>query len=88
MASMNKLTTAKRAEVIGLLCEGMSMRAICRTTGVARQTISDLVDMDGDRRRHKIGPFVAGGRAHNFRRLGVSLRSKEPFEGHPNSTDD
>ncbi len=40
---MNKLTTAKRAEVIGLLCEGMSMRAICRTTGVARQTISNLL---------------------------------------------
>jgi IS1 family transposase len=41
---MNKLTTAKRAEVIGLLCEGMSMRAINRTTGVARQTISDLLE--------------------------------------------
>ena len=47
MASMNKLTTAKRAEVIGLLCEGMSMRAICRTTGVARQTISDLLEKVG-----------------------------------------
>ncbi|MGC2484882.1 MAG: DDE-type integrase/transposase/recombinase [Acidimicrobiales bacterium] len=44
---MNKLTTAKRAEVIGLLCEGMSMRAICRTTGVARQTISDLLEKVG-----------------------------------------
>jgi len=47
MASMNKLTTAKRAEVIGLLCEGMSMRAICRATGVARQTISDLLENVG-----------------------------------------
>jgi IS1 family transposase len=47
MASMNKLTTARRAEVIGLLCEGMSMRAICRTTGVARQTISDLLENVG-----------------------------------------
>lgn len=44
---MNKLTTAKRAEVIGLLCEGMSMRAISRTTGVARQTISDLLENAG-----------------------------------------
>jgi IS1 family transposase len=44
---MNKLTTAKRAEVIGLLCEGMSMRAISRTTGVARQTISDLLENVG-----------------------------------------
>lgn len=47
LASMNKLTTAKRAEVIGLLCEGMSMRAISRTTGVARQTISDLLESAG-----------------------------------------
>lgn len=47
MAGMNKLTTAKRAEVIGLLCEGMSMRAICRATGVARQTISDLLESAG-----------------------------------------
>jgi IS1 family transposase/lambda repressor-like predicted transcriptional regulator len=44
---MNKLTTAKRAEVIGLLCEGMSMRSINRTTGVARQTISDLLENAG-----------------------------------------
>jgi IS1 family transposase/lambda repressor-like predicted transcriptional regulator len=44
---MNKLTTAKRAEIIGLLYEGMSMRAINRTTGVARQTISDLLENVG-----------------------------------------
>jgi len=44
---MNKLATAKRAEVIGRLCEGMSMRAISRTTGVARQTISDLLENVG-----------------------------------------
>ncbi len=44
MARMNKLTTAKRAEVIGLLCEGMSMRSINRVTGAARQTISDLLE--------------------------------------------
>jgi IS1 family transposase len=44
---MNQLTTAKRAEVIGLLCEGMSMRSINCTTGVARQTISDLLESAG-----------------------------------------
>lgn len=44
MSFMNKLTTAKRAEVIGLLCEGMSMRAICRATGDVRQTTSDLLE--------------------------------------------
>lgn len=47
LASMNKLTTAKRAEVIGLLCEGMSMRSISSVTGVARQTISDLLENIG-----------------------------------------
>ncbi len=41
---MNTLSTARKAQVIGLLCEGMSMRAISRTTGVARQTISNLLE--------------------------------------------
>jgi lambda repressor-like predicted transcriptional regulator len=44
---MNRLSTERRAQVIGLLCEGMSMRAISRTTGVARQTISDLLESVG-----------------------------------------
>jgi len=41
---MNRLSTQRRAEVIGLLCEGMSMRAVSRVTGVARQTVSDLLE--------------------------------------------
>lgn len=44
---MNKLSNQKRGEIIGLLCEGMSMRAIARTTGVARQTIADLLESIG-----------------------------------------
>lgn len=44
---MNRLTTERRGQVIALLCEGMSMRAISRTTGVARQTISDLLEQVG-----------------------------------------
>lgn len=44
---MNEFSTAKLAEVIGLFCEGMSMRAISRTAGVARQTISDLLENFG-----------------------------------------
>lgn len=44
---MNKLTTTKRAEVISLLGEGMSMRSINRVTGVVRQTISDLLENVG-----------------------------------------
>lgn len=44
---MNRLSTERRAEVISLLCEGMSMRAVTRTTGVARQTVSDLLENIG-----------------------------------------
>ncbi len=40
---MNRLSTERRAQIIGLLCEGMSMRAVSRTTGVARQTVSDVM---------------------------------------------
>ena len=44
---MNKLSSAKRAEIIGLLCEGISMRSKNRVIGVARQTISDLLENVG-----------------------------------------
>lgn len=40
---MNKLSTERRGQVIGMLVEGMSMRAISRTTGVARNTIDKLL---------------------------------------------
>ncbi len=40
---MNKLSTAKRAAVVRCLVEGVSMRATARMTGVARQTINDLL---------------------------------------------
>lgn len=43
MFSMNRLTTEKRGQVIGELVEGMSMRAINRTTGAARNTIDKLL---------------------------------------------
>ncbi len=43
MFHMNKLNTEKRAQVIGCLVEGMSMRAINRTTGVARNTVDKLL---------------------------------------------
>src|ERR1700738_4929023 len=44
MFSMNKLSVEKRAQVVGCLVEGMSMRAISRTTGVARNTIDKLLN--------------------------------------------
>jgi IS1 family transposase len=40
---MNRLTTEKRAQVIGCLVEGMSLRGTCRITGVARQTVNNLL---------------------------------------------
>lgn len=43
---MNKLTTEKRAEIVTLMVEGMSVRAICRTTGRSKGTVLRLlVDM-------------------------------------------
>ncbi len=42
---MNKLPTAKRAKILTLLCEGMSMRAIARSEDVSQNTVAKaLVD--------------------------------------------
>jgi hypothetical protein len=40
---MNRLTAADRIKIIHLLCEGMSIRAITRLTGVSKTTVSKLV---------------------------------------------
>ena len=40
---MNKLTSAQRAQIISLLCEGSSLRAISRVTGIAFNTVSKLL---------------------------------------------
>jgi IS1 family transposase len=40
---MNRLSTEKRAQVIGCLVEGMSIRATVRVTGAAKNTISRLL---------------------------------------------
>jgi IS1 family transposase len=46
MVSMNRLTTEKRAQIIGCLVEGNSIRATVRMTGAAKNTISKpLVDL-------------------------------------------
>ena len=41
--AMNKLDKQDRAKIIHLLCEGMSIRAITRLTGVSKTTVSKLV---------------------------------------------
>ncbi len=40
---MNKLTTEARAKILHLLCEGMSIRAITRLTGVSKNTVAKLL---------------------------------------------
>ncbi len=43
MASMNKLTTERRVQVIAALVEGCSIRSTVRMTGVAKDTITKLL---------------------------------------------
>ena len=41
---MNRLLIEKRAQIIGLLVEGMSMRAVTRITGVSINTVTKLLE--------------------------------------------
>lgn len=41
---MNRLPVEKRAQILGLLVEGMSMRAITRITGVSINTVTKLLE--------------------------------------------
>src|SRR5829696_4875889 len=43
MVNMNRLTTEKRAQIIGCLVEGNSIRATVRMTGAAKNTITKLL---------------------------------------------
>jgi IS1 family transposase len=45
---MNKLPSAKRAEIIGMMVEGMAVRAIVRLTGVSKTTILKLLEDCGE----------------------------------------
>lgn len=40
---MNRLNREQRARILHLLCEGMSIRAITRLTGVSKTTVTNLV---------------------------------------------
>jgi IS1 family transposase len=40
---MNKLSTEKRAQILHLLCEGNSIRAVTRLTGVSKNTVTKLL---------------------------------------------
>ena len=43
MSSMNRLSTAKRAEIVRCLVEGSSINATCRMTGAAKMTVLKLL---------------------------------------------
>lgn len=45
---MNKLPAAKRAEILGMMVEGVSLRAISRLTGVSKNTIVKLLEDAGE----------------------------------------
>jgi len=45
---MNKLTTKKRAQILSMLVEGMSMRSITRITGVSINTVAKLLADAGE----------------------------------------
>jgi IS1 family transposase len=44
---MNKMTSQRRAHILQLLCEGMSIRAIERATGASKHTITNLLNDAG-----------------------------------------
>src|SRR4051794_34673104 len=48
MVSMNRLSTERRAQVIGALVEGNSIRATVRMTGAAKNTVTKLLVDLGD----------------------------------------
>jgi IS1 family transposase len=45
---MNKLPSAKRAEILGMMVEGVSLRAISRLTGASKNTITKLLEDAGE----------------------------------------
>jgi hypothetical protein len=44
----NRLLSAKRAEILGMMVEGMSLRAISRLTGASKNTIVKLLEDAGE----------------------------------------
>jgi IS1 family transposase len=45
---MNKLSSERRAQIIGMMAEGISIRAICRLTGVSKNTVAKLLRDAGE----------------------------------------
>src|SRR3982750_1612378 len=84
MVSMNRLSTEKRARIIGCLVEGNSIRATVRMTGAAKNTIvkllADLVEACAEYQDARaLRPPLQGGRGR--RDLGLLLRQAEERPG-------
>ena len=45
---MNRLSSAKRADILGMIAEGVSLRAISRMTGASKNTLAKLVADAGE----------------------------------------
>ena len=48
---MNRLSTEERAQILHLLCEGQSIRAVTRFTGASKNTVSKLLIDAGEAAR-------------------------------------
>src|SRR5438132_8994504 len=48
MVSMNQLTRAQRAQILGMIVEGMSMQSITRLTGASKNTVAKLLKDAGE----------------------------------------
>jgi IS1 family transposase len=43
MLGMKQLAMSDRSRILGLLCEGMAIRAVCRATGASKNTVAKLL---------------------------------------------
>src|ERR1700722_16026131 len=48
MLGMNKLPSVKRAEILGMMVEGVSLRAISRMTGASKNPLAKLGEDAGE----------------------------------------
>lgn len=69
---MNKLSTERRAQVLGCLVEGMSLRATVRGTGVAKNSVIKLL-ADLGRAAHECQDGLSPEDASGQGRVGGSL---------------
>jgi hypothetical protein len=48
MVSMNRLARKERAQILGMMVEGVSMQSITRLTGVSKNTVAKLLKDGGE----------------------------------------